>query len=81
MSTTKAGGKARQGTPRKGRRLGIKLFAGQKVSTGQILVRQIGSTIHPGNGADMGRDFTVYAKNNGLVSYKIRKNRNIVEVR
>lgn len=81
MSTTKAGGKARQGTPRKGRRLGIKLFAGQVVKVGQILVRQIGSTMHPGKGASMGRDFTLFANKDGKVSFKVHKGKNVIEVK
>ena len=81
MSTTKSGGKARQGTPRKGRRLGIKLFAGQIIKAGQIIVRQIGSTFHPGIGAGMGRDFTIFSKKDGLVNFKIIKGRKFVEVK
>ena len=80
MSTTKAGGKARQGTPRKGRRLGVKLFAGEVIKAGQIIVRQIGSSFHAGNGVGQGRDFTIFAKKAGKVAFKVKKGKSIVEV-
>lgn len=81
MSTTKAGGKARQGTPRKGRRLGIKLFAGEAIKAGQVIIRQIGSTFHPGEGTGIGRDFTLFARKAGNVSFRIKNGRKLVEVK
>lgn len=81
MSTTKSGGKARQGTPRKGRRLGLKLSSGQIVKAGQIIVRQIGSSFHPGDGTGIGRDFTLFSKRDGHVSFKLKRGRKIAEVK
>lgn len=61
MAHTKAGGSTRQKGNRKGQRLGIKLYGGNKVIPGNILVRQKGSKFLPGDGVRMGRDFTLYA--------------------
>jgi len=81
MSTKKAaGGRANQGTPRKGKRLGVKLFSGELVKKGQIIVRQRGSTLHEGKGVNRGRDFTLFANKDGKVEYKILRSKKIVEV-
>ena len=81
MSTKKAaGGRAHQGTPRKGRRLGIKIGGGQILKTGQIIIRQIGSSFHAGKGVKMGRDFTLFALKNGKVNFKIQKGKRVVDV-
>ena len=81
MSTKKAaGGRANQGTPRKGRRLGVKLFGGQEVKTGQIIVRQRGSTFHKGKGVKKGRDFTLFATRDGKVSFRKLNQKKIIEV-
>lgn len=80
MSTTKAAGRARQGTPRKGRRLGIKVFGSQKVKNGQIILNQIGSTFHPARGTKMGRNFTIYSLKEGKVNFRTLKGKQIVEV-
>lgn len=80
MAHTKTTGRARQGTPRKGRRLGIKISAGQKIKSGQIILRQKGSTFHSGSGAETGRDFTIFSLKNGAVNFRLLKGRKIVEV-
>ena len=81
MSTKKAaGGRANQGTPRKGRRLGVKLFGGQSVKTGQIIVRQPGSTFYEGKGVKRGRDFTLFAAKDGKVNFRILNQKKIIEV-
>ena len=81
MSTKKAaGGRAGQGTPRKGRRLGIKFFGGEAVKIGQIIVRQIGSSYHSGRGVKRGRDFTLYSLRDGKVNFKVDKGKKIIEV-
>ncbi|MCL5090393.1 MAG: bL27 family ribosomal protein [Patescibacteria group bacterium] len=80
MAHTKSAGRARQGTPRKGRRLGIKIYGGQEIKNGQIIVRQIGSTLHPGEGAKMGRDFTIFALKDGKVNFRVLKGKKMVEV-
>lgn len=81
MSTTKSGGKARQGTPRKGRRLGVKLYSGEAVKTGQVIVRQIGATFHSGEGTGIGRDFTLFAQKDGKVHFAKSKGKNIVKIK
>ncbi|MCS7317645.1 MAG: 50S ribosomal protein L27 [Candidatus Dojkabacteria bacterium] len=53
-----------------GKRLGIKRFGGQFVKAGEIIVRQRGSRFHPGKNAGMGRDFTIFAKVDGIVSFR-----------
>ncbi|OGD63279.1 50S ribosomal protein L27 [Candidatus Beckwithbacteria bacterium RBG_13_42_9] len=70
MAHKKAGGSTRQHPARAGKRLGIKLYAGQKAQTGSIVVRQKGSKVKPGTGVKMGRDFTLFATKDGVVSYK-----------
>lgn len=80
MSTTKSGGRARQGTPRKGRRLGIKVPGGQIVKAGGIILRQIGSSFHAGEGTKIGRDFTLYAVKPGKVNFSVKRGKKIVEV-
>ena len=80
MAHVKSGGRARQGTPRKGRRLGLKLSGGQPAKTGDIIVRQIGSSFHSGEGTKTGKDFTIYSFRDGKVNFKIKKGRKFIEV-
>lgn len=81
MATKKAaGGKVHQGTPRKGRRLGIKLYGGQLAKAGQIIVRQIGSSYHAGRAVKKGRDFTLFALKNGEVNFRIQKGKRVIDV-
>lgn len=80
MAHTKAGGKTRQQTPRQGKRLGLKIFGGQKVKIGQIIIRQRGTPFHPGEGVGIGRDHTLFALKEGVVEFKKRKGDNIVVV-
>ena len=80
MAHTKAGGKTRQQTPRVGKRLGLKIFGGQKVKSGQIIVRQRGTKFHPGEGVGLGRDHTLFALKDGLVEFKRHKGDNLVVV-
>ena len=69
MSKKKASGSTRQHTTRPGKRLGIKLYTGQKANSGSILVRQKGTKIKPGKNVKVGRDFTLYAVKEGVVYY------------
>jgi large subunit ribosomal protein L27 len=80
MSKTKSGGKTRQGTRRSGKRLGVKLYGGQVVKTGQIIVRQRGSKFHPGDQVGMGRDHTLFALSDGTVHFLKRHDKDVVEV-
>ena len=70
MAHKKAGGSSRNGRDSQGQRRGIKRYGGQKVNAGSILVRQLGTKIHPGDNVGMGRDYTLFAKIDGLVSFE-----------
>lgn len=80
MAKTKTGGKTSQKTPRPGKRLGVKVFGGQEVGRGQIIVRQRGTKFHPGEGVKVGRDFTLYAVRNGRVVFLKRQGKTVVSV-
>lgn len=70
MAHKKAGGsKARQGVDVKGKSRGIKIYDGQRVKPGMILVRQLGTVIKPGANVGMGHDYTLFATKDGLVKY------------
>lgn len=73
MSHVKAGGTAKNVHDSPGQRLGVKLFGGQKVKTGQVIVRQVGLTKRPGAGTFLSRNFTIHAARDGVVSYQKRK--------
>jgi large subunit ribosomal protein L27 len=70
MAHKKGQGSTRNGRDTAGKRRGIKVFAGETVAAGNILVRQLGTRIHPGSGVGMGRDHTIYAKTDGVVKYE-----------
>jgi len=74
MAHKKAGGSSRNGRDSPGQRLGVKRFGGQFVKAGNILVRQKGTVIHPGNNVGLGRDYTLFAMADGIVKYD-RKDR------
>jgi len=74
MAHKKAGGSSRNGRDSPGQRLGVKRFAGQFVRAGNILVRQHGTTIHPGENVGIGRDYTLFAMIDGIVKFE-RKDR------
>jgi large subunit ribosomal protein L27 len=80
MAHTKAGGSTRQKSNRRGKHLGVKLFGGQKVISGNIIVRQKGSKFHPGLNVKMGKDFTLYAIKSGIVAFIQRRGRKLVSV-
>ena len=73
MATKKAGGSSRNGRDSAGRRLGVKKYSGQLVEPGNIIVRQRGTKIHPGDYVGMGKDHSIYAKIKGIVVFKKRK--------
>ncbi len=74
MSHVKAGGTSKNNHNNAGRRLGVKRFGGQTVSTGEVLVRQTGSTKIAGPGTFISRDYTIHAAKDGIVSFaKVRK--------
>ena len=70
MAHKKAGGASRNGRDSVGQRLGVKVFGGQKVSAGGIIVRQTGTNFYPGTNAGMGSDHTIFAKASGTVVFE-----------
>jgi large subunit ribosomal protein L27 len=70
MAHKKGGGTSRNGRDSQSQRLGVKRFAGQSVSAGTILVRQRGTRIHAGDNVGVGKDYTLYALIDGVVSYE-----------
>ena len=70
MAHKKAGGSSRNGRDSQGQRRGVKVFGGETVRAGNILVRQLGTRIHPGKNVGMGRDFTLFALIYGTVRYE-----------
>ncbi len=70
MSHKKAGGSSRNGRDSNGQRRGIKRYSGQKVNAGSIIVRQRGTHIHPGENVGLGRDYTIFAKIDGIVAFE-----------
>jgi large subunit ribosomal protein L27 len=69
MSHVKSGGSVRKTADSQGQRLGVKRFGGQKVREGEVLVRQVGQTKIAGPGTFMGRNFTIHAAKDGIVSF------------
>ena len=70
MAHKKSGGSSRNGRDSHGQRRGVKRYGGQHVKAGNILVRQLGTKIHPGKNVGMGRDYTLFALVEGTVEYK-----------
>lgn len=70
MAHKKAGGSSRNGRDSAGQRRGVKRFGGQQVVAGNILVRQLGTKFHPGEGVGMGRDYTLFALVDGVVKFE-----------
>ena len=73
MSHVKAGGTAKNVHDSPGQRLGVKRAGGQKVRTGEVIVRQVGMTKRPGAGTSMSRNYTIHAAKDGIVNYTSRK--------
>lgn len=82
MAHKKAGGSSRNGRDSESKRLGVKIFGGQQVVAGNIIVRQRGTRFHPGVNVGIGRDHTLFAKKDGQVRFarKGPKNRRLVSV-
>jgi len=70
MAHKKAGGSSKNGRDSSGQRRGVKCYGGEKVRAGNILVRQVGTRIHPGNNVGLGNDFTLFALIDGVVAYE-----------
>ncbi len=70
MAHKKAGGSSRNGRDSQGQRRGVKRYGGQTVKAGNIIVRQLGTKIHPGANVGMGKDYTLFAKVDGIVAFE-----------
>ena len=81
MAHKKAGGSSRNGRDSNAQRRGVKRYGGQTVKAGNILIRQVGTKIHPGINVGMGKDFTLFSKVDGVVTYeRLGKTRKKVSV-
>lgn len=75
MAHKKGGGSSRNGRDSKAQRRGVKVYGGERISAGGIIIRQVGNTIHAGKNVGTGRDFTLYAEVNGVVKYEWKTNK------
>jgi large subunit ribosomal protein L27 len=73
MAHKKAGGSSRNGRDTAGRRLGVKIYGGEAINAGSIIVRQRGTKYHPGKNVGMGRDHTIFALVNGEVRFDMAR--------
>jgi large subunit ribosomal protein L27 len=81
MAHKKGQGSSRNGRDSNSQRRGIKVFGGEKIHAGSIIVRQVGTKIHPGNNVGLGKDFTIFSLINGVVKYeRLDKTRKKVSV-
>ena len=80
MAHKKGQGSSRNGRDSNGQRRGMKIFGGQRVKAGSILVRQVGTRIHPGRNVGCGKDYTLFAKCDGIVSYPKSRGRVLARV-
>ena len=81
MAHKKGQGSSRNGRDSQGQRRGVKMYAGEVARAGNILVRQVGTRVHPGRNVGCGRDFTLFAKIDGIVRYeRVGKDRRQVSV-
>ena len=81
MAHKKGQGSSRNGRDSNAQRRGIEAFGGQKINAGTIIVRQVGTKIHPGNNVGLGKDYTIFSKIDGIVMYeRLDKKRKKVSV-
>ncbi len=80
MAHKKGQGSSRNGRDSRGQRRGVKVFGGQQVRAGAILVRQLGTRIHPGRNVGLGRDFTLFALCDGVVNYAEARGRKVARI-
>ena len=82
MAQKKGGGSTRNGRDSNPKMLGVKVFGGQDVSAGAIIVRQRGTKFHPGNNVGLGKDHTIFATVDGKVSFAVKGalNRKVINV-
>jgi large subunit ribosomal protein L27 len=82
MAHKKAGGSSKNGRDSESKRLGVKVFGGQVINAGGIIMRQRGTQVHPGVNVGIGKDHTLFAKSDGVVRFETKgaKNRKFVSV-
>ncbi len=80
MAHKKSGGSSRNGRDSDGRRLGVKKFGGERVIAGNIIIRQRGTKVHPGDNVGIGKDHTLFALTEGRVEFLTRHDRSYVRV-
>ncbi len=80
MAHVKAGGTAKGNKDSISKRLGVKIYGGQNAVAGNVIVRQKGTKFYPGDGVDMGKDFTIFATVAGVVSFITKRGKRYVSV-
>lgn len=80
MAHTKSGGSTTNNRDSKAKRLGVKIYGGQKAINGNIIIRQKGTKFHPGKGVGMGTDYTIFAMTDGVVSFRTLRGKTLVEI-
>lgn len=80
MAHTKAQGSVKGNRDSRPKRRGVKLYGGQVAQPGSIIVRQVGTKFHAGNGVSMGKDYTLFAITSGKVAFKTLKGKQFIEV-
>ncbi|MCK4846740.1 MAG: 50S ribosomal protein L27 [Deltaproteobacteria bacterium] len=80
MAHKKAGGSSRNGRDSNGQRRGVKRYGGETVTAGSIIVRQVGTKIHPGMGVGLGKDYTIFAKIDGVVKFTDKAGKKVANI-
>lgn len=80
MAHTKAGGSTNNNRDSVAKRLGVKVYGGQKAKVGSIVVRQKGTKFHPGKNVRLGKDYTIYSVVDGVVAFRASKGKVVVDV-
>lgn len=80
MAHTKSQGAVKGNRDSISKRRGVKIFGGQKIKAGNIILRQKGTKMFPGNGVSMGNDYTIYAISDGVVSFKTQRGKKYIQV-
>ena len=80
MAHTKAQGAVKGNRDSRSKRLGVKLYDGEKVLKGNIIIRQKGTKLFAGTGVSMGNDFTLFAVQNGIVNFKSKRGKKVVNI-
>lgn len=80
MAHKKAGGSSRNGRDSNGQRRGVKRYGGETVTAGSIIVRQVGTKIHPGAGVGLGKDYTIFAKIDGVVKFTDKAGKKVANI-